>query len=95
MTREGLARSGVISLLGSAFAALAALLLTAVVGNTLGASGTGLGAAGACAWSILEARLTRWRRERADLRGFAAAGPSSSSTARSSSMRFLASDALW
>lgn len=42
MRREGLARSGVISLLGSAFAAVAALLLTAVVGNTLGASGTGL-----------------------------------------------------
>lgn len=42
MRSEGLARSGVISLFGSAFAALAALLLTAIVGNTLGASGTGL-----------------------------------------------------
>ncbi|UYO96654.1 polysaccharide biosynthesis C-terminal domain-containing protein [Microbacterium sp. M28] len=42
MKSEGLARSGVISLLGSAFAALAALLLTAIVGNALGASGTGL-----------------------------------------------------
>lgn len=42
MRSEGLARSGVISLVGSAFAALAALLLTAIVGNTLGASGTGL-----------------------------------------------------
>lgn len=42
MKSEGLARSGVISLFGSAFAALAALLLTAIVGNTLGADGTGL-----------------------------------------------------
>ena len=42
MKSEGLARSGLISLFGSAFAALAALLLTAIVGNTLGADGTGL-----------------------------------------------------
>lgn len=42
MKSENLARSGVISLLGSAFAALAALVLTAMVGNTLGAEGTGL-----------------------------------------------------
>lgn len=42
MTSESIARSGVISLFGSAFAAVAALLLTAIVGNTLGASGTGL-----------------------------------------------------
>lgn len=42
MRSEGLARSGVISLFGSAFAALAALVLTAIVGNTLGADGTGL-----------------------------------------------------
>lgn len=42
MKAEGLARSGVVSLLGSAFAALAALLLTAIVGNALGAAGTGL-----------------------------------------------------
>ena len=42
MKSEGLARSGVISLLGSAFAALAALALTSLVGNTLGAGGTGL-----------------------------------------------------
>lgn len=42
MKAERLARSGVISLIGSAFAALAALILTAIVGNTLGASGTGL-----------------------------------------------------
>lgn len=39
---ERLARSGVVSLAGSGFAALAALLLTSVVGNQLGASGTGL-----------------------------------------------------
>lgn len=42
MKSEGLARSGVISLFGSAFAALAALVLTAIVGNSLGADGTGL-----------------------------------------------------
>ncbi|WP_460802424.1 lipopolysaccharide biosynthesis protein [Microbacterium sp. GXF6406] len=42
MKREGLARSGVTSLFGSAFAAVAALVLTAIVGNMLGASGTGL-----------------------------------------------------
>lgn len=42
MRSEGLARSGVISLVGSAFAAFAALLLTAIVGNLLGASGTGV-----------------------------------------------------
>lgn len=42
MNSEGLARSGVISLFGSAFAALSALVLTAIVGNTLGAAGTGL-----------------------------------------------------
>lgn len=42
MRSEGLARSGVVSLVGSAFAAIAALVLTAIVGNTLGASGTGL-----------------------------------------------------
>ncbi|MGM7698145.1 oligosaccharide flippase family protein [Microbacterium sp. A84] len=42
MKSEGLARSGLISLFGSAFAAVAALVLTAIVGNTLGASGTGL-----------------------------------------------------
>ena len=42
MKSEGLAKSGLISLFGSAFAALAALLLTAIVGNTLGADGTGL-----------------------------------------------------
>ncbi|MGY1551424.1 oligosaccharide flippase family protein [Microbacterium sp. A588] len=42
MKSERLARSGVISLFGSAFAAVAALVLTAIVGNTLGASGTGL-----------------------------------------------------
>lgn len=42
MKSEGLARSGLISLVGSAFAAVAALVLTAIVGNTLGASGTGL-----------------------------------------------------
>lgn len=42
MRSEGLARSGVVSLFGSAFAALAALVLTAIVGNALGADGTGL-----------------------------------------------------
>lgn len=42
MKKERLARSGLISLFGSAFAALAALVLTAIVGNTLGAGGTGL-----------------------------------------------------
>ena len=41
MKREGLARSGVVSLVGSAFAAAAALGLTVVVGNGIGASGTG------------------------------------------------------
>ena len=39
--RGGLARSGAISLAGSAFAATAALALTLLIGNGLGASGTG------------------------------------------------------
>ncbi|MFF2488883.1 lipopolysaccharide biosynthesis protein [Microbacterium sp. NPDC058062] len=42
MEREQLARSGLVSLLGSAFAALAALGLTSIVGNLLGASGAGV-----------------------------------------------------
>lgn len=42
MPSERLARSGVVSLVGSAFAALAALALTSVVGNTLGPTGTGI-----------------------------------------------------
>ena len=42
MARERLARSGLISLAGSAFAALAALVLTAIVAGTVGASGTGV-----------------------------------------------------
>ncbi|MFE5409672.1 lipopolysaccharide biosynthesis protein [Microbacterium sp. NPDC056569] len=42
MERERLARSGLVSLLGSAFAALAALGLTSIVGNLLGASGAGV-----------------------------------------------------
>lgn len=42
MPSERLARSGVVSLAGSAFAALAALALTSVVGNVLGPSGTGI-----------------------------------------------------
>ena len=40
--RGGLARSGAISLAGSAFAATAALALTLLIGNGLGASGTGV-----------------------------------------------------
>jgi O-antigen/teichoic acid export membrane protein len=40
--RESLAASGIVSLVGSAIAALSALVLTAVIGNGLGASGTGL-----------------------------------------------------
>lgn len=39
---EKLARSGGISLIGSAFAAVVALVLTAFVGNATGAAGTGL-----------------------------------------------------
>lgn len=42
MKTEGLARSGAISLFGSGFAALTALGLTALVGNSIGAAGTGL-----------------------------------------------------
>lgn len=42
MAPERLARSGAISLVGSAFAALAALVLTSIVGNSLGAGGTGI-----------------------------------------------------
>lgn len=42
MRRERLARSGLISLVGSAFAALAALVLTAIVAANVGASGTGV-----------------------------------------------------
>ncbi|MDY0907918.1 lipopolysaccharide biosynthesis protein [Microbacterium sp. CFBP9034] len=42
MGAERLARSGLISLTGSAFAAVAALVVTSIVGNLLGASGTGL-----------------------------------------------------
>jgi len=40
--RERLAASGVISLVGSAFAALGALALTVLVGNGIGAHGTGV-----------------------------------------------------
>lgn len=40
--RQGLARSGLISLVGSAFAAGMAFVLTALVGRGLGADGTGL-----------------------------------------------------
>lgn len=42
MNKEGLARGGMVSLFGSGFAALAALLLTAIVGNVLGVDGTGV-----------------------------------------------------
>lgn len=42
MKSERLARSGLISLFGSAFAALAALVLTALVAGALGANGTGV-----------------------------------------------------
>lgn len=42
MLVEKLARNGAVSLLGTAFAAVAALALTALVGNSLGAYGTGL-----------------------------------------------------
>lgn len=42
MRREGLARSGIVGLIGSAFSALAALILTALVARGLGAHGTGL-----------------------------------------------------
>lgn len=41
MLAERLARSGAVSLFGTAFAAVAALIVTAVVGNTQGAYGTG------------------------------------------------------
>ena len=40
--RESLARSGSLSLVGSAFAALAALVVTALVSNTYGPQGTGV-----------------------------------------------------
>lgn len=40
--RGGLARSGIVSLAGSAFAAIAALALTLLIGNGLGAAGTGV-----------------------------------------------------
>ncbi|WP_420112152.1 lipopolysaccharide biosynthesis protein [Pseudactinotalea sp.] len=42
MRSEGLTRSGVVSLVGSAVAALGALVLTSLVGHSLGAHGTGL-----------------------------------------------------
>lgn len=42
MRREGLARGGIFTLLGSGFAAVAALLVTVVIGHTLGAAGTGV-----------------------------------------------------
>ena len=42
MRRESLARSGGLSLFGSAFAALSALALTALIGNGFGPAGTGV-----------------------------------------------------
>lgn len=42
MDGERIARSGIVSLAGSGFAAVAALVLTSIVSNALGASGTGL-----------------------------------------------------
>jgi len=42
MAAESLARGGVVSLAGSAFAALSALAVTAVIGRSVGADGTGV-----------------------------------------------------
>ena len=40
--RESLAKSGAVSLLGASFAAISALVVTALVGRSLGAAGTGV-----------------------------------------------------
>ena len=51
--RESLARSGVLSLGGSAFAALAALALTALVSNSYGPSGTGVFFQGVAVFTVV------------------------------------------